>query len=64
MYPFAVRILLGVDPKELNDDCFDLKLVENVDTESMLKMLKQTEDKNTIVKIIEEYFNELLNKMF
>ena len=60
MYPFAVRILLGVDPKELNDDCFDLKLVEKVDTESTLKMLEQAEDKNTIVRIIEGYFNELL----
>lgn len=24
MFPFAVRILLGIEPKILNDDCFDL----------------------------------------
>ncbi len=24
LYPYAARILLGIDPRELNDDCFDL----------------------------------------
>jgi len=33
LYPFAVRILLGIDPKVLKDDCYDLRLVENVDTQ-------------------------------
>jgi hypothetical protein len=32
LYPFAVRMLLGVDPKVLKDDCYDLRLMENVDT--------------------------------
>ena len=60
LYPFAVRILLGIDPKALNDDCFDLLLVENVDTRHTLEKLRQTENKNEIVEIIAEYFNELL----
>ena len=33
LYPFAVRLLLGVDPKVLNDDCYDLLQLEDVDTE-------------------------------
>lgn len=60
MYPFAVRILLGVDPKVLNDDCFDLMLVENVDTQSTLEKLKLTEDTTEIIEILAHYFNELL----
>lgn len=60
MYPFAVRILLGVDPKELNDDCYDLKLIENIDTQSFIEKLDRTSDHNVIVQIIEEYIYELL----
>lgn len=60
MYPFAVRILLGVDPKVLNDDCYDLKLIENIDTQGTLEKLNQTEDNNDLIEILAEYFNELL----
>jgi len=60
LFPFAVRILLGIDPKLLNDDCFDLMLVENVDTQRTLEKLRQTEDGSDIVEILADYFNELL----
>ena len=60
LYPFAVRILLGIDPKALNDDCFDLMRVENVDTPRTLEKLRETEDESKIVKILAAYFSELL----
>jgi AraC-like DNA-binding protein len=60
LYPFAVRILLGVDPKVLNDDCYDLMLVENIDTPRTLEKLRQTDDRKDTVKILADYFNELL----
>ncbi len=60
LYPFAVRILLGIDPKALNDDCFDLMLVENVDTQGTLEKLRHTESRGDIVEILADYFNELL----
>ena len=60
LYPFAVRILLGVDPKVLKDDCYDLRLVENVDTQHTLEKLEQMEDWGDIVEILADYFNELL----
>lgn len=60
MYPYAVRVLLGVDPKILNDDCFDLKLVENVDTESTLEKLKQAKDAYEMIEVLPPYFDELL----
>ncbi len=60
LYPFAVRILLGVDPRVLNDDCFDLNLVENVDTEHTLTQLKHSNHSEQMIEIISVYFNELL----
>ena len=60
LYPFAVRILLGVDPKVLKDDCYDLRLVENVDTQHTLEKLEQLEDWDDIIEVLADYFNELL----
>ena len=60
LYPFAVRILLGVEPKVLKDDCYDLRLVENVDTQYTLEKLEQLEDWDDIIEVLADYFNELL----
>ena len=60
LYPFAVRILLGVDPKILNDDCYDLRLIKNAKTQLTIDKLYQTDDKLKMVEIIADYFNELL----
>jgi AraC-like DNA-binding protein len=60
LYPFAVRILLDVDPKVLKDDCYDLRLVKNVGSQNTLKKLEQTEDWGDIVEILADYFNKLL----
>ena len=43
LYPFAVRMLLGINPKILNDDCFDLKQLPNIDTKSVVEHLRKTE---------------------
>lgn len=61
MYPFAVRILLGVDPKILNDDCFDLIKIEGVDTAGTLERLRHTHDHEEQVSILAAYFVDLLN---
>lgn len=60
LYPFAVRILLNIDPRELKDDCYDLRLVENIDTHHTLKKLAQLEDWDNILEVLADYFNELL----
>lgn len=60
LYPFAVRILLGVDPKILKDDCYDLRLIENVDTQQTLEKLAQLDDWHDIIEVLADYFNELL----
>jgi AraC-like DNA-binding protein len=63
LYPFTVRILLGIDSKVLNDDCFDLMLVDGVDTQLTLDKLKQTDDSSNIVDILTNYFHELLENV-
>ena len=60
LYPFAVRILLGVDPKLLNDDCYDLLKVNSVDSQGTLAQLRKTETPDEIVLILSSYFNDLL----
>jgi len=60
LYPFAVRILLEIDPKVLNDDCYDLMRVENVDTQATLIKLRRTKETKNLIKILSDYINELL----
>ncbi len=60
LYPFAVRILLGISPKVLKDDCYNLRLIENVDTQYTLEKLDQLEDWDDIIEVLADYFNELL----
>jgi len=55
-----VNILLGVDPKVLMDDCYDLKQVEGVDTMASVKLLDETEDIQERLEVIANYFNELV----
>jgi AraC-like DNA-binding protein len=60
LYPFVVRMMLGVEPKVLKDACYDLRLVENVDTQYTLEKLEQLEDWDDIIEVLADYFNELL----
>src|SRR5699024_231756 len=32
LYPFAVRILLDIDPKKIMDDCYDLKQIQSINS--------------------------------
>lgn len=59
LYPFATRLLLGIDPKEINDECFDLSQVKNVDTAKTLAKLVP-ENTNKQIQIIADYILELV----
>ncbi len=62
LFPFAVKTLIGVDTKTLNDDCYDLQQVEGVDTESSIDELRKANDKNKVVQLLTNYFDKLLKK--
>jgi len=44
----------------LNDDCYDLKLVENINTDETIEKLFRTKDDNEVLEILAGYFNQLL----
>jgi AraC-like DNA-binding protein len=60
LYPFASKYLLGIDPKELNDDCFDLLQLDYVDVESFHRKLIAANDLQEQVNIISDLMLELI----
>lgn len=60
LFPFAVRTLLGVNPRTLNDDCYDLLHVVGIDTEDFIQRMKTATTKTQVVEILSEYFEVLL----
>lgn len=60
LYPFASKYLLGVDPKELNDDCFDLLQLKNVNVGSYQKQLMETNKPEVQIGIISELMLDLV----
>ncbi|MEW7291063.1 helix-turn-helix domain-containing protein [Aquimarina sp. 2304DJ70-9] len=60
LYPFASKYLLGVDPKELNDDCFDLLQLDHIDVEAFRKKLTNCNNLNERVTIISDLMQELI----
>ncbi len=59
LYPFATRILLDINPKEINDACFDLYEVQKVDTKSTTAKLAVSNPTDQI-DIITNYILELV----
>lgn len=60
LYPFAVRMLLGVNPKILNDDCYDLRQVQNIDTTGTIANIRKKESIHEKLELISTYLNELI----
>ncbi|WNJ17692.1 helix-turn-helix domain-containing protein [Pontibacter sp. G13] len=54
LYPFASKYLLGVDPRQLNDDCYDLCQLEYLDPpEILLQLSKRTQPNEQIDTLCE-----------
>ncbi|MEO0897981.1 MAG: helix-turn-helix domain-containing protein [Bacteroidota bacterium] len=62
LYPFASKHLLGVDPKVLNDDCFDLLPLQHVDVASYFERLSATPDLNQQMDIISDLMLALIEE--
>ena len=60
LYPFASKYLLGIDPKVLNDDCYDLLQIEYMDVEKYRQSLIQTNSLDEQVKLISDLMRELI----
>jgi len=59
LYPFATRLLLNINPKEINDACYDLYQVANIDTDKTVKKLVATDTKGQ-VELVSDYILELV----
>lgn len=60
LYPFVSKYLLDVDPKELNDDCFDLLQLDHIDVEAFRKKLINSNNLEEQVKIISHLMLKLI----
>ena len=60
LYPFASKHLLGIDPKVLNDDCYDLLQIKYLEIEKYRTRLSQEENTEKQVEIISELILHLI----
>lgn len=60
LYPFASKYLLNVDPKELNDECYDLLQIKYLDIDSYRKRLIDSTELAEKVNIISELMLALI----
>lgn len=60
LYPFASKYLLGVDPKQLNDECFDLLELTQVEVKAYRRKLVSAIDQEEQVSIISDLMMALI----
>ena len=60
LYPFAVRLLLGINPKELNDECYDLLKLDNINTKHTIDKLIRMSKTSLQVDVITSFLHELV----
>jgi len=60
LYPFVSKYLLDIDPKVLNDDCYDLLQLTNLPVEDFYTKLKQSDTLEEIVVIISDLIRMLI----
>jgi AraC-like DNA-binding protein len=59
LYPFATRLLLEIDPKSINNYCFDLCQLKSLNTSETLALLKSSETEKQI-EIITDFIIEMV----
>jgi len=62
LYPFAARLLTGVNPRELNDDCFNLLRIKEVDGQQSLLALSQAQSTEEKKEILSGYIHSLVRQ--
>lgn len=60
LYPFSVRLLLGVKPKILNEDSYDLFQLKDIDTVGTASQLRQSNSIEEQLAILTKYFHQLV----
>lgn len=60
LYPSVMKTLFGVKPKELNDDCYDLNLIDKNDVKQKIKKLFLTTELIKQIEIITSLLSKLV----
>ena len=60
LYPFASKYLLNIDPKLLNDECFDLLQIKYIDTKNYQTQLRKSGSLIEQIEIISNLMRELI----
>lgn len=60
LYPFASWLLLGINPKELNDDCYDLLQLPGMNTAATLVQLRAASGTADQCQLITQYIHSLI----
>ncbi len=61
LYPFATRLLLNIDPAQINDDCYELEPAEEAATHPLVVRLKPLRTAQRI-ELISAYILDLVKK--
>lgn len=62
LYPFAGKILFGINPKTLNDDCYDLTSLENTSAQKTLSLLVSTDDAQEQIHMMATWISQLVKQ--
>lgn len=60
LYPFASKYLLNIDPKVLNDTCYDLLSIQQVDIKYYHQQLQKTESLEEQTQLLSRLVEELI----
>ncbi len=59
LYPFASKLLFSVDPKKLNDDCYDLSKIWTTNVRNPLIEINTSTDTDSRIRIIALFLSKL-----
>lgn len=57
LFPFAVKGLFGIDPKSINDGCYDLTTADHLMVNETLTMLSSGMDISSNVRVLGDFIN-------
>lgn len=60
LYPFASNYLLNVDPRALNDECYDLFNLKHIKVKEYYQKLVNTSDFDVLIQVLSEMILQLL----
>ncbi|RZK57718.1 MAG: AraC family transcriptional regulator [Pedobacter sp.] len=62
LHPFTVKMIFGLNPKELNDNCFDFLADKAIDDSSLLSKLESTVTIDMQIELIAEFLKKQITK--